>query len=105
MTIFFEQEYLFELYRDGKTRDKRHHYQPSIVKKYQKTIRFLTDLHDVSSLCRIKGLHYEHLSGNLDGLSSIRLNDQYRILFRETCENGELFATICTITELSNHYQ
>jgi len=37
MKVFFEEEYLLELYRDGKTRDKHHRYQPSIVKKYQST--------------------------------------------------------------------
>ena len=33
MKVFFEKEYLLELYRDGKARDKHHRYQPSVVKQ------------------------------------------------------------------------
>lgn len=30
---------------------------------------------------------------------------KYRIEFKETIKEGEQIATICNITELSNHYQ
>ena len=34
-----------------------------------------------------------------------KVNDKYRIEFKETIKEGEQIATICNITELSNHYQ
>ena len=39
------------------------------------------------------------------GLSSVRVNDQYRIEFEEYVEDGETIASICNITDLSNHYK
>lgn len=39
------------------------------------------------------------------GLSSVRVNDRYRIEFEEHIKDGEAIATICNITDLSNHYK
>ena len=47
---------------------------------------------------------YEKLLGNKQGVSSVRVNDKYRIEFEEHFEKGQAFATICNIIELSNHY-
>lgn len=38
-------------------------------------------------------------------MSSVRVNDQYRIEFKEYTEDGETIATICNIVDLSNHYK
>lgn len=105
MKVFFDKEYLLELYRDGKTRDKHHRYQPSIVKKYQGIIHFMLDASDTEKLRTRPSLHYEKLIGNKAGMSSVRINDQYRIGFTEINEDGETVATICLINELSNHYR
>lgn len=48
---------------------------------------------------------YEHLHGNKEGLSSVRVNDQYRIEFREIIKDEKAIAEIVSITELSNHYK
>lgn len=50
-------------------------------------------------------LHYEHLHGDKEGLSSVRINDKYRIEFTETVEDGQEIATIVNIEELSKHYK
>ena len=105
MKVFFEKEYLLELYRDGKTRDKHHRYQPSIVKKYRNVIQFMKDVTCMENLRTKPSLHYERLAGNKAGLSSVRINDKYRIEFTEMTEDGEVIASICLINELSNHYQ
>ena len=60
---------------------------------------------DVLGLAKYNSLNYEHLVGDKRGLSSVRVNDQYRIEFEEETENGNTIATICNITELSNHYK
>jgi proteic killer suppression protein len=41
MEIKFEKEYLSELYYEGKCSDKKHRFQPHIVKKYSKCIDLL----------------------------------------------------------------
>lgn len=57
------------------------------------------------SLAKYNSMRYEKLVGDKLGLSSVRVNDQYRIEFEERVKDGETIATICNITELSNHYQ
>lgn len=41
MVVIFEQTYLRELYETGRTSDKRHRFQPDIVKRYQRRIEML----------------------------------------------------------------
>ena len=60
---------------------------------------------NVMDLARYRGLHYEHLHGDKEGLSSVRVNDQYRIEFREIIEDEKTIAEVVSITELSNHYK
>jgi proteic killer suppression protein len=51
-------------------------------------------------------LEYEVLSGDKEGISSIRVNDKYRIEFVVSHEeDGKALLTICNIIELSNHYK
>lgn len=60
---------------------------------------------NVLGLSRYNSLNYEKLRGDKKGLSSVRINDQYRIEFEERFSEGEQIATICNITDLSNHYE
>ena len=59
----------------------------------------------VLGLAKYGSLHYEKLHGDKEGKSSVRVNNQYRIEFEESVEAGKEIATICNITELSNHYE
>ncbi len=104
MTVNFEQEYLYDLYTKGKVNDKKHRFQPQIVNKYIRVIKLMTAEDNVMGLAKYGSLHYEHLHGDKEGVSSVRVNDQYRIEFKEELEDGKEIATICNITELSNHY-
>jgi len=65
----------------------------------------MIDTPDVQGLLRYRSLNYEKLKGDKAGLSSVRVNDQYRIEFEERVKEGETIATICNITDLSNHYK
>ena len=105
MEILFEKEYLRQLYEDGKCTDKKHRYQPQVIKKYTKVIDLMYASPNTMSLAKYNSLHYEKLVGDKMGLSSVKVNDQYRIEFKEQTKKGEVLATICNITELSNHYQ
>ena len=105
MIVTFEEYYLRELYEDGQASDRKHRFQPHIVKKYTRVIDLMMEQTNVMDLTRYGGLHYEHLHGDKEGLSSVRVNDQYRIEFREILEGNKTIAEVVSITELSNHYK
>lgn len=105
MVITFDKEYLRELYQNGKTTDKKYRFQPQIVKKFTRVVNLMIEVRDVQQLAQYGGLHYEHLHNDKQGISSVRVNDQYRIEFKEELQEGQSIATICNITELSNHYK
>lgn len=104
MEVNFNEMYLRDLYLAGKA-DKKHRFQPQVVKMYIRVIDLMRDEDNVLGLVKYKALNYERLSGDKKGLSSVRVNDQYRIEFEEETEEGKTVATICNITELSNHYK
>ncbi len=104
MEIVFKEEYLQEMYYTGKT-DKKHRFQPPIIRKYIRVIDLMMDTSNVLGLMRYNALNYEKLKDDKAGLSSVRVNDQYRIEFEERVKDGETVATICNITDLSNHYK
>lgn len=90
MEIIFAKQYLKDLHITGKTTEKKHRFQPDIIKRYRKTIQ---------------SLKYEKLKGDKKGMSSVRVSDKYRIEFEEITANGEDYISICNIIELSNHYK
>lgn len=93
------------MYKTGLCTDKKHRFQPNIVRKYIDIINMMKKSHNISVLRQYNSLRYEKLKGDKAGLSSVRVNDQYRIEFEERIKDGETIATICNITELSNHYK
>lgn len=105
MIVTFEQTYLQELYTLGRANDKKHRFHPQIVAKYVKIVNLMKFQENVLGLTKYGSLHYEKLHGDKEGFSSVRVNDQYRIEFTESMEEGKPIATICNITELSNHYK
>lgn len=105
MIVIFEHIYLKDLYVEGKANDKHHRFQPQIVSKYKKVVNLMKQQENVLGLVKYGSLHYEKLHGDKEGLSSVRVNDQYRIEFSEAIEDGKQIATICKIIELSNHYK
>ena len=106
MIVTFDKDYLSELYYEGKCKDKKHRYQPEIVKRYKQRIDTLNDASCIEALYRIHSLNYEILAGDKAGVSSIRVNDRYRIEFLVSQQaDGKEMLTICNIIELSNHYK
>ena len=105
MEIRFEKKYLAELYYKGQSDDKKHRFQPQIVRKYQLCIDLLEAVANVEVLYQYKALNYEVLKGDKAGVSSIRVNNQYRIEFTVSLVEAETVITVCSILELSNHYK
>ena len=105
MEITFEQDYLRELFYEGRAKDKKHRFQPQIVRKYIKVLNLMESLDSTEYLYRFAALHSETLVGDKAGRESVRVNDQYRIEFRSETVGTERLITICNILELSNHYK
>lgn len=104
MIVAFEKDYLRKLYETGKS-DKKHRFQPDIVKRYKRGIDYLKQARNIEELFLLPSLHYEVLKGDKAGVSSIRVNDQYRIEFIVEQVSEPIVVTICNIIELSNHYK
>lgn len=105
MEIIFDKEYLAELYYKGQSVNKKYRFQPQIVKKYQHCIDLLEAATNVEILYQYNALNYKILKGDKTGISSIRVNDQYRIEFLITIVDTETIVTVCNILDLSNHYK
>lgn len=104
MQITFEETYLKDLYTKGTSSDKKHRYQPQVIRGYQKAVKFLIAANQIEDLFPIKSLHIEALHGNKEGLFSVRANDQYRVEF-SVSQEGPPVITVCNIITLSNHYR
>jgi len=106
MKIEFEKQYLRELYETGKTTDKKHRFQPQIVNGYVKSVRALVKAVRMEDLYLVHALNYEKLKGDKKGLSSVRINNQYRLEFREISGSHDITKIeICSLVEISNHYK
>lgn len=106
MEIDFDKDYLKELYEKGKTKNKKHRFQPSVIKKYVQTIDKLRVAKNTEELYPIRSLNYEKLIGDKKGLESVRVDGKFRIEFISIVEGEEPDAiAICSIIELSNHYK
>lgn len=75
------------------------------MRRYIRNINVLGATPRVEGLRAYPALHYEKLIGDKAGLSSIRVNDKYRIEFTVTEGSAESLMQICDIVELSNHYK
>lgn len=105
MIVTFNKDYLRKLYENGKCDDKKHCYQPDIVKRYSKGIDLLKRAAKIEELFLLPSLRYEVLKGDKLGISSIRVNNQYRIEFTVSEQDTEPIVYVCDILELSNHYK
>ena len=106
MKIVFEKEYLKELYETGQTSNKKYRFQKQVVKKYAVCVKTLEDIICIEELFKFNSLNYEKLSGDKIGLSSIRINKQYRLEFKEIIkEYNSVFIEICSLIDITNHYK
>lgn len=105
MYIEFDKDYLRELFEYGKTSDKKHRYQPEIIRGYKKCIMYLKRANNVEQLYPIRSLNYEVLQGDKKGVSSVRINRKYRLEFTVREAFNERIVTICRLLDISNHYK
>lgn len=102
MVIEYEKEYLEELYNDGKCTNKKYRFQKTVVTKYQKRIDTLLAATRIEDLFVFNSLNFEALD---NGYYSIRIDYHYRLEFKIREEGSEPIIIICTVTDITNHYQ
>lgn len=71
----------------------------AVIKSARRKLTILRAAIDDRSLRNWKSLHYEKLRGNRDGQRSIRLNDQYRMVFELDEKTRPQTATIISIED------
>ena len=102
MVIEYEKDYLKELYNDGFCKNKKYRFQKPVVMKYQRRIDTLMAAIRIEDLYVFNSLHFEALE---KGYYSIRIDYHYRLEFKIRQEGTEPVVTICTVTDITNHYQ
>jgi len=106
MKIEFSEDYLEQLFSEGKCKSSKHRFQPQVVKQYIKTVNILRMALDTEALYKFKSLHYEKKEGNMQDIEAVWVNDQYRLEFRSRKEGEEPHViVICSLVALSNHYK
>ena len=98
-----DKDYLRELYTDGKTSDKKHRYQPEVVRSYQKAVFLLSSANSVTDLFRNNALNYEVLQGDKKGISYVRINRKYNIDFKVREVINEKITPFCCLLTLGHH--
>jgi len=73
-----------------------------VIKQFKKRIPLLMAITKLDDLRMFKGLNFEYLKGERKGECSIRLNDQYRLIFVPISENE---IKVILVTEISKHYE
>ena len=105
MFIEFDKEYLRELFEQGRTGDKKHRYQPEVIRGYQKAVFLLSSANSITDLFQNNALNYEVLQGDKKGISSVRINRKYRLEFTVHEVFNEQIITLCRLLDISNHYK
>ncbi len=102
MRISFNNNALEDLYRRPLKDLGKQQYSREVIEHYRKRIDVLANANDLSEISRFKGLNLEKLkSKEFKGCYSVRVNIQFRIIFREV-KGGQIEVLIL---ELSKHYE
>lgn len=77
MDVEFDDDELDRLETDGQFTAG---YSQEIVRAYRKRMQQIRGFRDERDFYALKSLHFERLKGDREGLSSIRLNSQWRLI-------------------------
>lgn len=105
MEIEFKDSDLADLYEGKKVSNKLFRSSPQLVSQFVKVVGKLKNAPKIEDLYKINSLNYEALTGDRKGHSSVKINDQYRLIFEVIREDKEPFnVKLLAIEEVSNHY-
>jgi len=99
--IIFKNQLLLDLYTERKVNNFK--IQKSIIKKFRIVVKQFCAIKKIDDLKNHIGLNYKKLKGDMNGISSVRLNRKFRILFKELPLDSE--QSQIEILEISNHYE
>lgn len=89
MRIRFDDKKLEELVTIPNVKTRLDH---SLVRAYRKRIQLIRAMRDETDLYGFPGLKPHRLAGKRKGQSAVRINDQYRLLYKlERDEAGTVF--------------
>ena len=103
MRVIIEDEYLASLFANGRSSGKPK-FNVEVERGFIKRILQINNAANTNDLRNIKSLHFEKLSGYLEGKYSIRVNIGFRIVFRIEKDGNNMRLEIICIEELNNHY-
>lgn len=93
MRVVYEDDDLRRLAEDASFAPRR--WGSDIIRAYRKKIQLLYAATDERDLYAMRSLRLEQLKGNRAGTSSIRLNDQFRLIIKfETDDAGRTVIVI-----------
>lgn len=73
--------------------------EPAIVKAYRKRLQLIRAAVDERAFYAMKSLHYEKLKGDRSGQSSMRLNDQWRLILRIAHKDPDKVVVIVSVVD------
>lgn len=80
MRIEFEDDELRRLAYESAFHTKR--WSSDVTKAYRRVVNLIINAASDQDLRNLRGLRLEQLKGNRAGTSSVRINDQYRLILR-----------------------
>lgn len=75
-------------------------WDPTVIKSYRKKVRLITAAVDERDLYEMRGLRMERLKGDRQGQTSMRLNDQVRLILTFKTEGGR----VAVLLEVVDYY-
>lgn len=96
MNVEFGDETLRKLYLNAQFTGG---FGRDIVKAFRKRVQFIVAALDERDFYAMKSLHYEKLKGSRKGESSMRLNDQFRLILRVKTEGTSRTVVVLSIED------
>lgn len=97
MRIIFEDDALCRLAEDPNFNPRK--WGRDVIRAYRKKIQLIDAAQDERDLRAIRSLRLEKLGGNREGTSSIRLNDQYRLILYFTTDGSGRVAVVLELVD------
>lgn len=96
MDVEFEDDTLQALESDPNYSSE---FELAVVKGFRKCMQIIRNAPDERDFYALKSLHFEKLKGNRDGQYSMRLNLQWRLIFRFVRRNNGKTVVIISISD------
>lgn len=97
MRFRFVDDDLQRLYEDQSAHHPR--FGVDVVTSFRKKVAFIQACETMQDVRSMRSLHLEQLKGDRKGQQSIRLNDQWRLIFETETDNDGALLAIITIVD------